>query len=362
MKRRLMALGLAGLMLILSVGCKKKPDDISSAPVSSQETVVDVSEPINPLTGVEGLSEDAVGKRPVAIMINNVYAARDSYNAQSVQAGLTAADIVYETYAEGGITRLLAVFKDIQNMPRVGSIRSARYSYVDLAMGHDAIYTHAGKNYTQCAPYMNQMGIDNFDLLNKGASFRVQNGKASEHTLYTDGKTLWDGFLKNKWRTELKVEETPWQNFVEEGKEVTPKGGECTYLSVKMSSQYISNFKYDAESKKYVHYNSDRVHKDYNDQSTVSFKNVLVLKTTVTAFANDEKGVVKTHLDGGEGYYVSNGGYTPIKWSKGAAKNPIKITLADGSKVEYNPGNTYVLLVDKNNAVEITSESETAAE
>ena len=358
MKFRAISLIMVFVLLLCFTGCGEKTVDTSSNETSTSSESVDVQIeiPVNPLTGLEGLSEDAVGKRPVAIMINNVHSARDSYNAQSVQAGLSKADIVYETYAEGGITRLLAVFKDIKNMPQVGSIRSARYSYVDLAMGHDAIYTHAGKNYTQCDPYMKRLGIDNFDLLDKGASYRVQNGKASEHTLYTDGDTLWEGFKTRKWRTDLKTSDTPWQSFVSEDSPVTPAGGVCTYLGVTMSSNYVSNFKYDASTKKYVHYNFDRIHKDYNDKSTVSFKNVLVLKTTVTAFPNDPKGVVKTHLDGGEGYYVSNGGYTPIKWTKGSASNPIKITLEDGSAVEYNAGSTYVCLVDKNNSVEIKAE------
>jgi hypothetical protein len=285
-------------------------------------------------------------------MINNVSV------AQSVQAGLTEADIVYELYAEGGITRLLAVFKDVNKIPRVGSIRSARYSHIDLALGHDAIYTHAGKNESAAVPHMIETNLDNFDL-NSGKTakygFRIPNGKASEHTLYTDGKTLAKGHSELGWRTTLKGDETMWQNFVNEENAIVPNGGACTYLSVKMSGSYISNFKFDAETKKYTVLSGNTVKKDYNNGNTVAFKNILVLKTSVTPFPQDPY-IVKTHLEGGEGYYVSNGGYTPIKWSKGAANNPIKITLADGSAVSYNAGNTYVCLVNKENSVTVTAE------
>ena len=80
-------------------------------------------------------------------MINNISV------AQSVQTGLSKADIVYETEVEGGITRLLAVFQDITAAEKIGTIRSARYPYVDLAMGHNAIYVHCGQDGTYCEPH-----------------------------------------------------------------------------------------------------------------------------------------------------------------------------------------------------------------
>lgn len=353
MKRRILSLLLSVAVMFTFVGCGKGEVADSSSDASSTVSEAEkVETNINPLTGLS-MNKSASGKRPVAVMINNISV------AQSIQAGLSEADIVYELYAEGGITRFLAIFKDAENMPRIGSIRSARYSHIDLALAHDAIYVHAGKNETQAAPHLKALGVDNFDL-NSGSTskygYRVQNGKASEHTLYTDGKKLSQGFSDLNWRTDLNTAETPWQSFVKEGSEITPNGGACSSLSVKMSGSYISNFKYDTESKKYVRSNGNTQQKDYNTGKSVSFKNVLVLKTTVTPFANDSTGVVKTHLDGGEGYYVTNGGYVPIKWKKGDAKNPLTITNEDGSTVDYNPGNTFVCLVDKNNSVTISAE------
>lgn len=73
-------------------------------------------------------------------MINNIS------TAQPVQTGLNKADIIYETEVEGGITRLMAVFQDITTAEKIGTIRSARYPYVDLAMGHNAIFIHCGQD------------------------------------------------------------------------------------------------------------------------------------------------------------------------------------------------------------------------
>ena len=59
--------------------------------------------------------------RPYAVMINNIAAARPT-------AGLQDAYIVYEIVVEGGITRYLALFKDV-NVAKIGSVRSSRHYY-----------------------------------------------------------------------------------------------------------------------------------------------------------------------------------------------------------------------------------------
>ena len=353
---KITAITLCLIMLAFVTGCNGKEIEID---MSSAASIVPVSsEPksqfiINPLTGEETLDPAAKNNRPVAIMINNL-----KPTAQEVQTGLDQADIVYEAYAEGGITRLLAVFKDISKADTIGTIRSARYSYIDLAMGHDAVYIHAGINSSHATPHVNETGIDNINLLGgkfNGMSFRESNGKALEHTLYTSGEKIVDGLKKLGWRTELKYNTENWQNFVTDDAEVTPTD-KCDSVSVTMSSGYVSTFEFDSATKTYKKFSGSSTHKDYKSGKQLEFKNVLVLKTSVTALSSDGY-IVKTGLDGGSGYYVTNGGYTNIKWSKGSTKNPIKITLEDGSVCPYNPGNTWVCLVNQKNSVTIKDNS-----
>ena len=353
---KLISIVLCIFSVLAFAGCE--PDvvvvsDISSVTTSAPSSVPE-PEPefaINPLTGIENLDPAAVNNRPVAIMVNNL-----KPTAQSVQTGLDQADIVYEAYAEGGVTRLLAVFKDIKAADQIGTIRSARYSYIDLAMGHDAVYVHAGINDSHATPHVKETGIDNINLLHGkfgGMSFREKNGKALEHTLYTTGEKLWKGFGKLKWRTELKYNKENWQSFVKEGAEIVPASGGCDAVSVTMSNAYVSKFEYDSAKKVYKKFSGTSKHSDYKTGKQLTFKNILVLKTAVTPLSSNGY-IVKTGLSGGEGYYISNGGYQKIKWSKGNTKNPIKITLEDGSACSYNPGNTWVCLVNKKNSVKIT--------
>ena len=131
MYRKILALAVVALMVCFA-GCGKK--DTGSETSVDLPTQAEVkNEPkaeyyANPLTGVEELTKEKSQDKPVAIMVNNISV------AQKVQTGLSKADIVYETEVEGGITRLLAVFQDISKVEKIGTVRSARYAYIDLAM------------------------------------------------------------------------------------------------------------------------------------------------------------------------------------------------------------------------------------
>lgn len=131
--QRIFAAAIALLLAALSGACRTVEETrLPSDPVSSEpEKEVYYS----PLTGEAGYDESLLLNRPVAVMVNNI--------EQSLpQRGISKADIVYEMPVEGGITRLMAVFSDYHDLPEIGSIRSARHDYVELALPLDAIYLH----------------------------------------------------------------------------------------------------------------------------------------------------------------------------------------------------------------------------
>ena len=124
-----------------SPGDGSEPPSVSTlAPAEEPDQFQEPEEPVYPyaapLTG-EGLMEDVSGQRPIAIMLNNLSKALP-------QAGVAQADVIYEIVAEGGITRMLALFQDVEGVGEIGTVRSARTYYLELALGHDAIYIHAG--------------------------------------------------------------------------------------------------------------------------------------------------------------------------------------------------------------------------
>lgn len=70
-------------------------------------------------------------------MINNIVFAQP-------QVGISNADMIYEIPAEGGITRMMAIFSHLYDVESVGSIRSLRPYYLSVALSYDAIVIHAG--------------------------------------------------------------------------------------------------------------------------------------------------------------------------------------------------------------------------
>ena len=119
------------LMVILCACVSPNPGIASLTQDISQNAVVnleidnnifgpeDFPANVNPLTG-ELVDDPAIlRRRPIVVKISN------APPLVRPQAGIGSADVVFEHYAEGGLTRFSAVFYG-QAPDRVGSIRSAR--------------------------------------------------------------------------------------------------------------------------------------------------------------------------------------------------------------------------------------------
>lgn len=132
MKKKI--LSIISLVLIISVifgGCAFNSEEETTSRTTTETTTTQEVKPVyyNRLTGKSGLSEAAVGKRPVAVMINNIKASLPQY-------GISKADILFEVLVEGGITRLMALYGDYTKVPKVCSVRSAATTspYLPMAL------------------------------------------------------------------------------------------------------------------------------------------------------------------------------------------------------------------------------------
>ena len=102
-KKTVFKLSAAAICVLLSAcmlfACGKKQKNFetdTSAPATTSEPTVATD--TNPLTGLTGLPESSIGKRPVCVMVENSPEARPQW-------GLCSPDIVVEGEVEGGITR-----------------------------------------------------------------------------------------------------------------------------------------------------------------------------------------------------------------------------------------------------------------
>ena len=367
MKKRIFAL-CSALLLSLTVfaGCGSKPTEESAAsepeatataaPTAEAESSAaeSAAEPteapsmepanVNLLTGLPTLTDGAIGKRPVAVMVNNVDAALPQY-------GISAADLIFELPVEYDLTRLMAVYGDYTQIPEVCSIRSCRYYYPILAVGFDAIYVNWGMNESVARPTVNSMDIDQYDGDEYGLGdcfgrdkARYESGYAWEHTGVFHGPNFPSILEKDKVRTDLKEDKTGTAfNFVEMDKNAAPNGEDVQKVRVDFGANY-SVFTYDEENHEYLKNFKDSPHMDGISKEQLKFENVIVLETEIKPYPGDE--VIKyVDWEGGEnakGYYISEGKMVPITWSKAGMYDPLKFFDANGNELQLNRGKSYI--------------------
>ena len=130
------------------------------------------------------VDEKIGNRRPIAIMLNNLEAAQP-------MCGVSRADVVYEYVVEGGITRLMGLFENYDDLEKIGSVRSCREYFVYTALEFDAIYCH----YGQAAYAVDLLASDYVDNMNGLAKegdvvyYRTSDRKAP-HNAYTSVEGL----------------------------------------------------------------------------------------------------------------------------------------------------------------------------
>ncbi|MDY3984996.1 DUF3048 domain-containing protein [Dysosmobacter sp.] len=355
MKKRVLAMILAAMLAVSLAGCGEKEEPAVPAaepePIQEPEPVPEPKpepepEPAgpagtNPLTG-EPMEPEYETNRPVAVMFNNLKAAQP-------QLGISQADIIYEVPAEGGITRMLGVFQSLEGIGTLGSIRSSRPYYLELALGHDALYVHAGGS-PQAYQDIPAWGVDNMDGVNGGSDARIfwrdaerRKTMSYEHTLVTSGEKIQE-YAAAHFRIEHKEGYTYSQAFTEDG---TPAGGAAaTKVTLKFSNYKTGVFDYDAATGKYMASQYGGAHTDGATGEQVSATNLLVLETAISEIPGDTYGRLTVKLTGtGSGTYFCGGKCVPIQWSKADRNSPFVYTLADGSPLALGQGNSYVCIM-----------------
>ncbi len=348
MFKKLLIFSLCLVLVFSFTACKSDKDvssNLSTGQVEEEEKIE--LKGTNPLTGLK-MKEELYLNKPLALVLEN------STTVQGVQTGHGKFDILYETIVEGGITRMLGVTKDPSVLAQVGNVRSAREVFLELACGHDANMVHWGFDYFHFAELKNSLGINTLDLNGNGKyCFREPNGLSSEHTGYTKGEMLISGITDKKFPTTTKNPD--WIKFNDEETVTTPAAVAKT-VTVPFSGSYVTGFNYDAQTGLYVKNNKGKEWTDCKTGEKAEFKNVFVLFTTIVphncgSYQGDTKNHYKVHLEGGTGYYVSNGGYEEITWTKGGPNNALSFKKADGTELTANAGKSYVCITKTGSSV-----------
>ena len=346
------------LLLVLLTACGGGEDDLpeetapspSAAPVAevtAEPTPTPYDGPVSPLSGLP-IGEEWLNRRPVAIMLNNLKEALP-------QMGQSQADIIYEVPAEGGITRMLAVYQSLDGVGKIGSIRSARPYYLELALGHDAIFIHAGGSEDAYAR-IKQWGVAALDAVRGPYLSNQENGNlmwrdperkksySLEHTVVTTGEAIIQRFAGyTNLRQEHKEGYVYDMTFTEDG---TPSGGaSAQQIQVPFSHYKTGVFQYDAQSGRYLVEEYGKSYIDGNTGEQVGVTNVVVLKTACRN-TGDSLGHITVDLSsGGTGYFACGGKVIDLTWSKEYPDGQLHYSDLEGNPIAFGVGRTYVCIV-----------------
>ncbi len=351
MKKTLKKLFLFCMMLMLTlafVACGKEADaDTDTGTKNEQEQeseteVVVIPETpgsTNLLTGLPTLTDEAVGKRPVAVMVNNTKASFPQY-------GIAQADIIFEVPVEGGETRFMAMYGDYTQVPKVCSVRSCRMYFPEFSEGFDAVYVNWGMS-DAIRPYVNTLGLTHYEgAYNTGNLFdrdkeRRAAGKALEHTGYFNGPGLPEAMEKAGHRTDIEeLKRDTAFKFYEPENVVKPTGDACETFVIDYEA-VKSKFTYDAESNTYLKQHNGNAQIDGVTGTQLAFTNVIILEADIGAHENGTHRDVKW-MNGGTGYYISNGVAQRISWTKETIKERIVLFDEDGNELTINAGKSYI--------------------
>ena len=282
--------------------------------------------------------------RPVAVMINNLSAARP------VQSGVMDAYIVYEIIVEGGITRYMAVYKD-KDTAKIGTVRSSRDYYLDYALENDAIYVHFGWS-PQAQELIGKLGVNNINGLYDDAFWRDNPmNLAYEHTAYTSMDKIMK-VAKNKGYR-LTSEKDLLLNYSAD--EVSIENEESSLkadnVSIRYSNVVTTSYKYNPTDKLYYRSVNGSVQKDYVTKKQYTTKNIIISYVDNGNISNDNKGRQELNNIGtGKGYYITDGYSIPITWTKTSRNEQTVYKKLNGEEITVNDGNTFIQIAPKDSA------------
>ena len=323
--------------------------------MKDKENTEETSEENNVLTANVEDKEIQIFKgndRPFAVMIDN-------HSDAWPQAGLKNAYMVYEIIAEGGETRLMALFKGV-NVEKIGPVRSARHYFIDYAMENDAIYAHYGWS-PQAESDIKQYKINNLNGITESEKtfWRVKD-KAAPHNAVTSTTALLNAAKAKKYKTKSAKESV--LNYVTDDVKLED-GQDATSVTIPHSNLQTVKYVYDEENQVYKRYARNKAQTDWDTGDNITTKNIIITMCdnyTLTDSENKGRQGLK-NIGTFNGYYITNGKAIKIKCIKEARNIQTKYEDLEGNEIKVNDGNTWINICPTDAKVEITGTSSTTS-
>ena len=303
-------------------------------------------------------------ERPIAIMIDNNV-------GNNSHSGLQDSYLNYEIIVEGGLTRIMALYKD-KDISLIGPVRSSRHYFLDYALESDCIYTHFG-----WSPYAQKdvkaLGVNNINGLYDSKPFWRVDYLYAPHNVFTSISKIYEytteknySIKTDNWQLlnygteEILLNEITEKQIIinpETGKEETiEKTDDNLLIAQKINMIYSRtqnrSYVYEQVNKVYLRYMNNAPHTDATTKEQLNYKNIIIQR--VNNYQLDSEGRQDLDTVGtGTGFYITNGYSLPIKWEKSTRSSKTKYTYLNGKELVLNDGNTFIQIVPLNSNITI---------
>ncbi len=295
--------------------------------------------PVNGVLFTKSQMDIMKTRRPVAVMTNNHADARPL-------SGTNSADVVIEANAEGGITRLMAIYWSTAP-EKVGPIRSIRQYYLEWASEYDPLIIHDGcassdDPRTDACGNLHSYGVK--DLSTIGA-WRWNDGRrVSPHNEYNSVTYAWEYATKQDWDS-FPSNFEGWQFKTDA--EIS-KRGEKTQVELTFHQRLINSglynviWTYDQPTNTYLRKVGGQADIDQETNSQVYAKTVVVQEVSMVQSGDDKGHLIITTIGQGKATYLMDGKITSGTWKKASRTDRTTYYDSEGKELEFNRGRIWV--------------------
>ena len=333
-----------GLILLLIIGYF-----VVTALITSDDSIIDNNATSNTNTNTATV-DDLTSRRidgvevpisqsntlPKAIVIENLRSVRP-------QSGLGSANLVYETLAEGGITRFLAIYASNDVVDPIGPVRSARHYFVDWAEEYGGLFAHVGGSpqalgilgTTDYMTDLNQFGYSQY--------YYRDDNLSAPHNLFTRSELI-QFAARDLLNENAEGDYDPF--LFKEPVEKKNRTETASPITIEFSSfDYSVEWQYDREENAYLRLNGGEPHVDALDGEQLSATNIVVQRAESSLLEEDTGRIDIITIGEGEALLFQDGLTYEGVWKKDERGDRTKFYDVDGNEFKFNPGTTWIEVV-----------------
>lgn len=287
-----------------------------------------------PLSGilVDHLTAEKI---PIAVVVENHINARP-------QSGLNEADLIYETYAEGGITRFLAFYQS-REPKEIGPVRSAREYFVEWAKSYNVPFAHVGGS-AEAIELIKKLKVYDLNQFSLSGFFWRDKSRFAPHNVYTTVSKLRAAIASRGYP----LESRNIPSFVFKDEEPIGSRPDNYRFEVNFNQSYAVTWEYDKLKNNFVRiqrgaYQTDRVTKE-----KIAAKNVIIVFTSINFIKSNISGqprtIIKT-IGTGNALIFIDGQKINGRWKRESQNLPMKFYGSGDQEIKLNSGTTWVEVV-----------------